>query len=307
MGGAGRPNLWGTVPTVVEMQSEGGAAGALHGALQAGALATTFTASQGLLLMIPNMYKIAGELTPTVIPRRGARAGHAGAVDLRRPQRRHGGAGDRLRDARLGLGAGGRRLGRDRPRRDAGVARAVPALLRRLPHLPRGGEGRAIGDDILRAMIDERIGARAPRPGAVAGPPGDPRHRPEPRRVLPGPRGGEPVLPCRARRSCSAAMDRFATLTGRSYRLFDYVGAPDAERVIVLMGSGAETAEETVEHAERAGRAGRRAEGAALPAVLRPPRCSPPCLRRRAPSPCWTGPRSRAARASRSTSMSWPP
>ena len=67
----GQTNIWGTVPTVVEMQSEGGAAGAVHGALQAGALATTFTASQGLLLMIPNMYKIAGELTPTVIPRRG--------------------------------------------------------------------------------------------------------------------------------------------------------------------------------------------------------------------------------------------
>ena len=67
MGRRGRPNLWGTVPTVVEMQSEGGAAGALHGALQAGALATTFTASQGLLLMIPNMYKIAGELTAAVI------------------------------------------------------------------------------------------------------------------------------------------------------------------------------------------------------------------------------------------------
>ena len=93
----GEPNIWGTVPTVVEMQSEGGAAGALHGALQAGALATTFTASQGLLLMIPNMYKIAGELTPTVIPRRRPRAGHAGAVDLRRPQRRDGGARHRLR------------------------------------------------------------------------------------------------------------------------------------------------------------------------------------------------------------------
>ena len=85
-----QPNLWGTVPEVVEMQSEGGAAGAVHGALQAGALATTFTASQGLLLMIPNMYKIAGELTPFVHPRRRAHARHARALDLRRPLRRDG-------------------------------------------------------------------------------------------------------------------------------------------------------------------------------------------------------------------------
>ncbi len=92
-----QPNLWGTVPTVVEMQSEGGAAGAVHGALQAGALTTTFTSSQGLLLMIPNMYKIAGELTSDGLPRGGALAGGAGAVDLRRPQRRDGHAGDRLR------------------------------------------------------------------------------------------------------------------------------------------------------------------------------------------------------------------
>ena len=86
----GQPNIWGTVPTVVEMQSEGGAAGALHGALQAGALATTFTASQGLLLMIPNMYKIAGELTSTVIHVSARYGGDPRAVDLRRPQRRDG-------------------------------------------------------------------------------------------------------------------------------------------------------------------------------------------------------------------------
>ncbi len=80
---AGRPNLWGMVPDVVEMQSEAGAAGALHGALQKGALATTFTASQGLLLMIPNMFKIAGELTPDGHPCRGPNDRHARAVDLR--------------------------------------------------------------------------------------------------------------------------------------------------------------------------------------------------------------------------------
>ena len=89
------------------MQSEGGAAGAVHGALQAGALATTFTASQGLLLMIPNMYKIAGELTPTVFHVAARSLADPGAVDLRRPQRRDGRARHRLRHAGLELGAGG--------------------------------------------------------------------------------------------------------------------------------------------------------------------------------------------------------
>ena len=86
----GQPNIWGTVPTVVEMQSEGGAAGALHGALQAGALATTFTASQGLLLMIPNMFKIAGELTAAMIHVTARTRGDARPFHLRRSQRRDG-------------------------------------------------------------------------------------------------------------------------------------------------------------------------------------------------------------------------
>ena len=134
----GRTNIWGSVPQVVEMQSEGGAAGAVHGALQTGALTTTFTASQGLLLMIPNMYKIAGELTPGGVPCGGALAGCAGPVDLRRSFRRHGGALHRLCAAGLELGAGGARPGADRAGRDAGSARAVRALLRRFPHLARG-------------------------------------------------------------------------------------------------------------------------------------------------------------------------
>ena len=92
----GLTNIWGNVPVVQEMQSEGGAAGAVHGALQSGALTTTFTASQGLMLMLPNMFKIAGELTADGLPRGGARAGDAGAVDLRRPFRRDGGAHDRV-------------------------------------------------------------------------------------------------------------------------------------------------------------------------------------------------------------------
>ena len=96
---AGRRNIFGTVPEVIEMQSEAGAAGAVHGALQAGALATTFTASQGLLLMIPNMFKIAGELTPDGLPHRRPLARHPRAVDLRRPQRRDGRAVHGLGDA----------------------------------------------------------------------------------------------------------------------------------------------------------------------------------------------------------------
>ena len=132
-----------TCPRVVEMQSEGGAAGALHGALQSGALATTFTASQGLLLMIPNMYKIAGELTPAVlhVAARSLAAqglsifGDHSDVMAVRP--------DRVRAARLGVGAGGARPGARRPGRDARDARAVRPLLRRLPHLARAEHDRA--------------------------------------------------------------------------------------------------------------------------------------------------------------------
>ena len=131
----GIPNIWGNVPVVQEMQSEGGAAGAVHGALQSGALTTTFTASQGLLLMLPNMFKIAGELTPTVF-HIAARAiatqalsifgDHSDVMAVR---------ADRLRHAVLGLGAGGARFRADRPGGDARIAHSVPALLRRLPHL----------------------------------------------------------------------------------------------------------------------------------------------------------------------------
>ena len=143
MGRHGDKNIWGTVPHVIEMQSEGGAAGALHGALQAGALATTFTASQGLLLMIPNMYKIAGELTPTVI--------HVAARSLAAQALSIFGDHQDVMAARqtgfahavLELGAGGDGHGADRARGHAGVAHSVPAFLRRLPHLARSCQDRA--------------------------------------------------------------------------------------------------------------------------------------------------------------------
>ena len=139
----GKPNIWGTVPTVVEMQSEGGAAGAVHGALQAGALTTTFTASQGLLLMIPNMFKIAGELTATVF-HVSARTVATHALSI------FGDHSDVMAVRSTGLGllasssrAGGHGHGPDRPGGHARGARAVPALLRRLPHLARGAQDRA--------------------------------------------------------------------------------------------------------------------------------------------------------------------
>ena len=137
------PNLWGSVPTVVEMQSEGGAAGAVHGALQGGSLATTFTASQGLLLMIPNMYKIAGELTPAVF-HVSARAVATHALSI------FGDHSDVMAVRQTGfamlssgVGAGGAGSRAHRACGDARGARPVRALLRRLPHIARDRENRA--------------------------------------------------------------------------------------------------------------------------------------------------------------------
>ena len=179
------------------MQTEGGAAGAVHGALQTGALATTFTASQGLLLMIPNMYKIAGELTAGGLPRRRARAGRAGPVDLRRPLRRDGRArrpaGRMLASSSVQEAHG---LGADRPRRHA-ARRACRSSTSSTASAPRTRSTRSSSssDDDLRAHDRRRPGARPPRARALARPPGHPRHRPEPRRLLPGPRERQPVLP----------------------------------------------------------------------------------------------------------------
>ena len=125
---ASEKNIWGSVPSVIEMQSEGGAAGAVHGSLQGGALTTTFTSSQGLLLMIPNMYKIAGELTPTVFHVAARAMAGARAFDFRRPSGRDGGAVHRLRAAGLAFRAGGHGYGADRARGVARIARSVHSL-----------------------------------------------------------------------------------------------------------------------------------------------------------------------------------
>ena len=298
---AGRPNLWGAVPEVVEMQSEAGAAGALHGALQKGALATTFTASQGLLLMVPNMFKIAGELTPARDPRRRPHRRHPRPVDLRRPLRRDG------TPAPTGwamLAAGTVQEAHDfaavAHAATLRVPRAVPALLRRLPHLPRGGQDRGSSTTSdLRALVDDDAvlahrarGPDARRARCCAARPRTPTCSSRPAR-----RPTRSTTPCPA--SSQRCSTELAARTGRRYGLVDYVGAPDAERVVVLMGSGAGAAEEAVEAliaaGERVGLLTVRLYRP-FPAARAPRR---PAADRPVASPCSTAPRSRARPASR--------
>ena len=244
---AHRPNLWGTVPTVIEMQSEGGAAGALHGALLTGALATTFTASQGLLLMIPNMYKIAGELTPTVF-HVAARSLATQALSI---------FGDHS-DVMAARATGFAMLASSSVQEamDLALVAHASTLAARLPFLHFFDGFRTshevtkveqLAPEDLRAMIDDDL-VQAHRARALS-----PDH-PVIRGTAQNPdvyfQARETVNPYYL--ACPAivqnAMDKLGDLTGRRYRLFDYAGALDAERVIVLMGSGAETVQETVEH-----------------------------------------------------------
>jgi len=240
-----RPNIWGTVPQVIEMQSEGGAAGALHGALQAGSLGTTFTASQGLLLMIPNMFKIAGELTPTVI-HVAARAVAAHALSI---------FGDHS-DVMAARATGFALLSSTSVQEagDLAVIAHAATLQSRVPFLHFFDGFRTshelntvfpITDEDLRSMADSEE-VRHHRDRAL---------NPE-RPVLRG-TAQNPDVFFQAReavnpfyRACPAivqqAMNRFAERTGRRYQLFDYVGSPDAERVIVMMGSGCDATEQTV-------------------------------------------------------------
>ena len=242
-----QPNVWGTVPTVVEMQSEGGAAGALHGALQSGALSTTFTASQGLLLMIPNMYKIAGELTPAVM-HVAARSLAAQGLSI------FGDHSDVMAVRQTGfalLASASVQEAHDL----ALVAQAatlrtrvpVRALLRRLPNLARAQHDR---DALRRRPAGARAGesrTRASRSRPVAGAPVHPRHGPEPRRLLPGARDGQPVLRPGPRRRGGGHGASSARAPAGAMHIVEYAGHPEAERVLVVMGSGAETVRETVE------------------------------------------------------------
>ncbi len=242
-----RPNVWGAVPEVVELQAEGGAAGAVHGALQVGALTTTFTASQGLLLMIPNMYKIAGELTPAVF-HVAARSLAAQALSI------FGDHSDVMAARQTGfalLCSGSVQEVHD----FAAIAQAA-SLASRLPmlHFFDGfrtsheiNKVELLPDEVLLELIEAKT-IQAHRSRALS------PDRPFIRGTAQNPdvyfQARESVNPFYA--ACpgvvQTTMDLFAKLTGRSYHLFDYHGAADAERVLVLMGSGAETAEAAVDY-----------------------------------------------------------
>ncbi|MGZ5446284.1 MAG: pyruvate:ferredoxin (flavodoxin) oxidoreductase, partial [Thermoanaerobaculia bacterium] len=241
-----RPNLWGTVPHVVEMQSEAGAAGAVHGALQTGSLATTFTSSQGLLLMIPNMFKIAGELTPCVM-HVAARTVATHALSI---------FGDHS-DVMACRSTGWAMLASAsvQEAHDFALIAQAATLESRIPFLHFFDGFRTshevnkltlLSDEQIRAMIDEDLVIAHRRRGLN---PDNPFIRGTAQNPDVYFQARETVNPFYARvpGTVEAAMDKFAELTGRQYRLFDYYGAPDAERVLVIMGSGADTARETVD------------------------------------------------------------
>jgi pyruvate-ferredoxin/flavodoxin oxidoreductase len=244
----GRKNIWGVVPQVTEMQSEAGAIGAVHGALQAGALTTTFTASQGLLLMIPNMYKIAGELTSFAM-HVSARTVATHALSI------FGDHSDVMACRQTGfalLASGSVQEAHD----FAAIAQAA-TLRSRVPFLHFFDGFRTshevakieeLTDEDLRALLPDEL-IKAHRQRALT--PDQP--------VIRG-TAQNPDVFFQAREACNPyylacpgvvqeVMDQFAQLTGRQYHLFDYVGHPEAERVIVIMGSGAEVTHEYVEWA----------------------------------------------------------
>ena len=242
----GKANIWGTIPVVVELQSEGGASGAVHGALQGGALTTTFTSSQGLLLMIPNMFKIAGELTSTVF-HVAARTVASHALSI---------FGDHS-DVMATRSTGWALLASNSIQEvmDLALIAQAATLEARVPilHFFDGfrtthevAKVEQVTQDDMRAMLDDEL-VQAHRARSLS---------PD-RPVLRG-SAQNPDVFFQARETVNPyylacptivqnAMDKFAKIVGRQYHLFDYVGAPDAERVIVLMGSGAEAAEEAVD------------------------------------------------------------
>jgi pyruvate-ferredoxin/flavodoxin oxidoreductase len=249
---AGQKNLWGTVPDVVEMQSEGGAAGAVHGALQTGALTTTFTASQGLLLMIPNMYKIAGELTSTVF-HVSARTVATHALSI------FGDHSDVM--AARSTGFGFLASSNVQEIMDMALIAQAATLKSRVPFLHFFDGFRSshevqkieqLSDEDIRTIINDDLVVehrkRALNPNSP---------------VIRG-TAQNPDVFFQARESCNKfyadapaivqkTMDEFAKTTGRKYSLFDYIGDDDAERVIVIMGSGADTVHETVEFLNESG------------------------------------------------------
>jgi pyruvate-ferredoxin/flavodoxin oxidoreductase len=248
----GRPNVWGAVPSVVEMQSEGGAAGALHGALQSGALATTFTASQGLLLMIPNMYKIAGELTPAVL-HVAARSVAAQGLSI------FGDHSDVMAVRPTGFALLASASVQEA--HDLALVAHAATLATRVPFVHFFDGFRTshelntidlLSDEDLRALVPENL-IREHRGRALS-----PDH-PFIRGTAQNPdtyfQGRESVNPFYAAvpGAVQSAMDALAARAGRAYRLVEYAGHPQAERVIVVMGSAAQTARETVAHLAASG------------------------------------------------------
>jgi len=242
----GKKNIWGTVPDVIELQSEGGAAGTLHGALQTGAISTTFTASQGLLLKMPNLYKIAGELTPAVV-HVAARSVATHALSI------FGDHSDVM--AMRPTGVAMLSSNSVQEAMDMALIAHAATLESRIPFIHFFDGFRTshevqkieqIPDSVLEEMIDDEW-VIAHRKRALT--PDEP--------VIRG-TAQNPDVFFQARETANQfynecagivqrTMDKFAKLTGRQYNLFDYVGPEDAERVVVLMGSGAETAHETIE------------------------------------------------------------
>jgi pyruvate-ferredoxin/flavodoxin oxidoreductase len=248
----GNKNIWGTIPTVVEMQSEGGASGAVHGALQTGALTTTFTASQGLLLMVPNMFKIAGELTPTVF-HVSARTVASHALSI------FGDHSDVMAVRSTGFGLIASNSIQEI--HDFALIAQAASLKSRVPfvHFFDGFRSshevqkiEALSDDDLRAMIDDEIVFQH-RKRALS------PDRPVLRGTAQNPdvffQGRETINPYyqKCPEIVQQVMDQFAKVVGRKYHLFDYMGAADAERVIIIMGSGAEAVHETVEYLNKQG------------------------------------------------------
>ncbi|MEO8518953.1 MAG: pyruvate:ferredoxin (flavodoxin) oxidoreductase, partial [Dermatophilaceae bacterium] len=243
---AGRTNLWGSVPEVVEMQSEAGAAGALHGAVQKGALGTTFTSSQGLLLMLPNMYKIAGELTPCVI--------HVAARTLATHALSIFGDHSDVMSARM-TGWAMMCSSSVQEAQDFALISHAATLHARVPfmHFFDGfrtsheiNKIRVISDDVMRAMLPDELVLEHRMRGLT---PDAPTMRGT---------AQNPDVFFQAREACNPfhdavprivqnTMNEFAEHTGRQYNLVEYHGAPDAERVIVIMGSGAGAVRESVD------------------------------------------------------------
>jgi pyruvate-ferredoxin/flavodoxin oxidoreductase len=241
----GKKNIWGTVPSVAELQSEGGAAGAVHGALQRGALTTTFTASQGLLLMIPNMYKIAGELTPMVM-HVSARSLACQALSI------FGDHSDVMSVRQTGYALLASNSVQEAM--DFALIAQVASLDSRIPFLHFFDGFRTshevqkisiLSDDQIRAMVDmskvleHRARALSPDSPVLRGTAQNPDVYFQGRETVNKFYAACPDM-------VQKAMDKFANLTGRKYQLFEYIGPKDAEQVIVIMGSGVEVVSETV-------------------------------------------------------------